>query len=728
MCSVMRPVRILSYFLWFSVFSGGLLGAENSVEAPKTPSRPAGQSQPFQLPEIVVTATKTENDPFELPFSTETIDTGRLSRAAPRSLPEALKSTPSVMLQKTAHGQGSPFIRGFTGFRNLLLIDGVRLNNSVFREGPNQYWNTVDALSIDRLEVVKGPSSVLYGSDAIGGTVNALTSRREEYGDGFDWDGRANYRVSSAESSHTGRGEISGNLDQTMGFLAGGSWKDFGDVRGGEEVGHQPRTGYEERDWDAKMEFFPQPDARVVFAHQTVDQDGAWRTHSTIHGLAWEGTTVGGDLERMLDQNRDLTYLQYHATALPTFVNEVHAGVSHHSQQEQEFRIRSNLRQRKQGFDVDTLGSFLNFRSPSPVGDWVYGAEYYRDWVDSFSSQFAANGSFVRADRQGPVGDDSNYDLAGVFVQNTLPLGERVELTLGGRYNYTSAESAKVTDPVSGGLMTLDQQWDSLVGSGRVLARLDEADHWHAFAGVSQGFRAPNLSDLTRFDIARSGELEVPALDLEPEEFISLEGGLKLRYEPFTFRASYFFTDIDQMIIRAPTGRTVLVQDVPALEVTKRNSGAGYIHGTELSGNYQWHPQWSTRAGFTWMRGKVDVFPADSSVPALQTEPVSRLMPTTFDLALLWEHPGGRYWAEGSWTIADKQDRLSSADQRDTQRIPPGGTPGYSVYNLRAGWRPVDSLSVTAAIENLSDADYRIHGSGLNEPGRNFVLALDYRF
>jgi hemoglobin/transferrin/lactoferrin receptor protein len=79
------------------------------------------------------------------------------------------------MLQKTSYGQGSPFLRGFTGFRTLLMVDGVRLNNAVFREGPNQYWNTVDPWSVDRYEVVLGPASVLYGSDAVGGAVNALT-------------------------------------------------------------------------------------------------------------------------------------------------------------------------------------------------------------------------------------------------------------------------------------------------------------------------------------------------------------------------------------------------------------------------------------------------------------------------------------------------------------------------------------------------------------------------
>ena len=83
-----------------------------------------------------------------------------------------------------AYGQGSPYIRGFTGYLNVMMVDGIRLNNSVFRTGPNQYWATIDPLSLSRLEVVKGPGSVLYGTDAIGGAVNAITKSPTTYGEG----------------------------------------------------------------------------------------------------------------------------------------------------------------------------------------------------------------------------------------------------------------------------------------------------------------------------------------------------------------------------------------------------------------------------------------------------------------------------------------------------------------------------------------------------------------
>ncbi|MBM3395073.1 MAG: TonB-dependent receptor [Betaproteobacteria bacterium] len=103
-------------------------------------------------------------------------------------------------------------------------------------------------------------------------------------------------------------------------------------------------------------------------------------------------------------------------------------------------------------------------------------------------------------------------------------------------------------------------------------------------------------------------------------------------------------------------------------------------------------------------------------------------MPATTQLALKYAEPGRRWWAETGATVAAQQNRLSSADVRDTQRIPPGGTPGFAVYHVRAGWRVAQGFSLTGAMENLTDEDYRIHGSGLNEPGRNFMLSADWRF
>lgn len=244
-----------------------------------------------RLEEVVVTATRSEERVLNLPYTAERIPGAALRREQmAASLPEALTETPGIVVQQTAHGQGSPFLRGFTGFRTVALVDGIRLNNSTFRDGPNQYWSTIDALAVDRLEVVKGPGSVMYGSDAVGGTVNALM-RAPRYG--FDqnirWSGATYYRFGSAERAHLGRGEFGAAEREQWGFTLGFSTKTFGDVQGGEDVGRQAHTGYDQWDTDAKMEYFLSPSTKLTVAYQRTEQDDVERTHRTIYGLTWEG-------------------------------------------------------------------------------------------------------------------------------------------------------------------------------------------------------------------------------------------------------------------------------------------------------------------------------------------------------------------------------------------------------------------------------------------------------
>lgn len=675
----------------------------------------------YAMPKVVVTATRTEEDSFTVPYSVSGVTPLDLERVMPRTTPEALRELPSVMLQKTSHGQASPYLRGFTGFRTLMLVDGIRLNNSTFRDGPNQYWSTVDALSLDHLEVVRGPGSVLYGSDAIGGTVNAIGKGRADIGEGFDWEAGALYRYGSAEDSHTGRPEAGARFGDTLGVHLGGSIKEYGDLEGGSEVGTQPHTGYSEWDIDARADYHVAPGSRLVYGHQTVRLDDAWRTHSTVYGVRWEGTTPGSDRQRVFDQARDLDYLQYHAGDLEGFVDAMHFSVSRHYQGEIEDRIRANQARQVQTVDVNTLGLSAQLESLSPVGRWVYGAEYYRDWVDSTYEGYDAAGNLTTVRVQGPVADDATYDLVGMYVEDQIGLfEERLRVNVGGRYTHAGVDANRVRDPVTGQTIGITDSWNSLVGSGRVLYSVDDADRVAFYAGASQGFRAPNLSDLTRWD-ADWGQ-EIPTPGVNPEHYLSIEGGGRVRFRWVEAEAVYFHTLFDDMIVRVPTGEMAGTTPI----VTKENSGEGYIHGVELTLSVRPHRDWTLWGNATWMRGELDT-PVVAGGPEV-TEPVSRLMPGTVNAGLRWRHPNGRFWAELAASFAELQDRLASNDKLDTQRIPPGGTPGYDVYHLRLGWVPCRNATLSAAIENLTDADYRIHGSGVNEPGLNLVVSAALRF
>lgn len=675
------------------------------------------------LEDVIVTATRTERD-FSLPSTVHSLSSEELqNEKMVRTVPEALKEIPGIMVQRTSHGQGSPFIRGFTGFRTLFLIDGIRLNNSTFREGPNQYWSTVDPLTIERLEVVKGPSSVLYGSDAVGGTVNAIT--RGPYGSAepFAWKPRVYYRYAEAEDSHTIRSEISGGLGEGLPFLGGISYRDFGDIRGGHDMGLQPNTGYSELNGDFKLKWALGSHKSLTVAHQQVHQEDVPRTHKTVFAKSFRGTTVGKELKRDLDQDRELTYLKYETSEMGAFVDALQVTLSWHEQIEKQHRVREDKRSDSQGLDVNTLGMSLQLESLSQFGQWTYGFEYYHDDVDSFRRDFDADGLLRSVRIQGPVAGDATYDSLGVFVQDDIPLyGERLDLIFGGRFNYARADADKVEDPETGYEMSISDDWSTTVGSARILYQIDADHHWYAFSGVSQGFRAPNLSDLTRLDTARTDEIETPSPDLDPEDFIAYEIGMKAFYENFSGQLAYFYTDIDNMIVRTPTGDVVEGDN----EVTKKNAGDGYIHGVELNLGYRFHPRFTLFGSLFWMEGFVETFP--TAAPVKVEEPIDRLQPLTGVVGLRWEHPRERIWVEFVATLADDQDKLSTRDKADTQRIPPGGTPGYTVYCLRAGWKVTYDLILSAAVENITDKDYRIHGSGQNEAGTNVVFALDWSF
>lgn len=681
--------------------------------------RAQGEANRPATTKVVVTASRTEQDPFDAPRSIDVMSQQDLERLSPRSFPQALREMPSVMVQETAPGQGSPFLRGFTGYNNLLLIDGIRLNNSTFRSGPNQYWSTIDPLSLERIEVLRGTNSTLYGSDAVGGTVQVLTKSPTTHGDGSWRPGGSLYgRYGSAENSVTGRAELQVGQrwadGSRTGFLVGGTARNLGDLEGGDATGIQRETGYEETAADFKVEHWFDADSRLVLLHQRMSQDAVPRTHSTIFGQSYAGTTVGTDLQRDNFQDRYLTYLQYHQTNLGGPIDAMRLSVSWHEQSQTEDRITSSNAQRLSGFRVGTLGLFAQFESDlGQLGRLTYGIDYYRDDVDSF-----ANNSTI----QGPVADNASYDLFGVFVQDVVPLDERLELQVGVRYTYAKADADKVRDPLSGNAIALEKSWNEVTGSAHLRYELVPA-HWNLYGGVSQAFRAPSLSDLSSFEVARSGEQEVATTDLEAEQYTGYEIGTKLREGAVQGQLAWFYTDIEDQIQRYPTGTTTPGGD-PIVE--KDNVGDGYVQGVEFQYAWEFVANTTLFGANTWQYGRVSNYNAAGT--ALEDDYTSRLMPFTTQVGLRWEDAEGRFYASTSVIRAEDADRLSSGDTRDTQRIPPGGTPGYTIWNVRAGWQVDERTNLELGFDNLTDVDYRVHGSGSNSPGMNFVIGMRTTF
>lgn len=700
-------------------------GPGQNPDPAKPPGKPATAQEPKNSPQrIVVTASGFRDTELRTPYSFQTVDQLDLLENGSRTLPEALRYTPGVMIQKTAHGHGSPFIRGFTGRRNLIMIDGIRLNNSTYRGGPIQYWNTIDSLAIDHMEVIKSQGSVLYGSDAIGGTVNVMTKssdfRGESNGQAFHR-GSAFYRFDSNSVSHTGRFEASVGEGGAFGIHVGATYRDFGDIRDS-EVGGMPKTGYDEFDYDLRVDVALSSTATLTLAHQSVKQDDIWRSHRTIFFEPWHGTTLGSpDLARVYDQERTLSYLRLADHDRGGVVSSYSLTVSFQEADEDFNRTRLsgvNTRMELDRTRVDTFGAALAMESKLAGGTLVYGVDYYQDGIDSSRRDVrtdpAGNLVSIGVPVQGPVGDKARYDLFGAYAQHRMPMGEQVEVTLGSRYTYAAA-NIDVLDDGAGNAIAADRSWDKATFNLRATYRA--CDTVSIFGGVSQAFRAPNVDDLSSLKSTRSDEIASGSLGVDAEDFLTYELGSRYRDRDASVDASVFYTDMSDAITRRPVGTVPITNEV----ITAPTNGAdGYLWGAELEGSMRLCDTLTATGMVAYVDGEVDTFPTGALTSV--REPVSRLMPLTGSVAVRWQQPNSDLWLGARVTAVARGGRLSTRDRGDTSRIPPSGTPGYVHVMLNAGYQASERLELFFTLDNATDIDYRVHGSGLNEPGINAIV------
>ncbi len=675
------------------------------------------------LDPLIITATRIGQEASESTNSTTILDADFIRENTRRTLPDALQYTPGVLVQKTANGHGSPIIRGFTGRQNLLLVDGVRINNSTLRSGPVQYWNTVDPLSIERFELIRSQGSVLYGSDAVGGTLNAFTKssdfRSRPDGESY-FGGSTSYEYrSNGQGSHTGRLETEAGVGGKYGFWLGLSQKEFGDIEDS-SVGLMRDTGYPEEDLDFRFDYAINPESTLTFAHQYVNQDDISRWHRTLNNPGWNhgshAATAGTWNANTYDQERSLTYIRFAGSnpMADAFIKTWTATLSYQDVTDSEFQDRlpaGGTSIRRSNIDLQTIGTDLTLESKIGDGTLVYGFDFYHDMVNSSGS--TNNNLGTKYKENLPIADDSTYDLFGLFTQYQWNATDRLEITPGFRYTYAHAELGRFTDSTSTLRTDETQNWDSIVGSLRALYRVDKS--WNLFGGISEAFRAPNLDDLSGNLTSKASTPSLGSLDVEPEKFITYEVGARRNSDNLSIQTAVFYTQIKDVIAGVPS------TPLPGAPTVTANGNDGYIYGIELEGSWRFQPQW-TLSGFTsWQEGRNEI-PSFVGGPTT-SRPMTRQLPITGSLALRWTSQSEKYWIEGRVLAAAKEDRITTADQAaDAQRIPTGGTPGYLVNSVRAGWQVNEHLDLNCAIENITGEDYRNHGSGQNEVGFGVII------
>lgn len=648
-----------------------------------------------------------------------------LERRLPRSAPDALRYEPGVFVQQTAHGQASVFIRGLTGQQTLLLFDGIRLNTSTWRQGPNQYFFTLDAQSIDSIEVIRGGSSTRHGSDALGGVIAAAPIEAPV------GDGRARFvpaltlKATSADQEAGGRFSLSGSIG-SVGFVGG-----FGLRRVGllESAGPLPGA-------PADVPRFA-PDGRTQlgtgFNELTADGRITWR--GGAHEL-----TLASNAYRQYDAPRTdqcppafarsdecLTYTEQFRTltwaawkAHFAELKTARATLSWQRQHEEREGARPASFVLNTGRDtVDTFGASVLLDSRRfALSEWLGleltgGADGYVDLVESKAWVGFSDIAVVRELTRGQYLTGSSSFTGGLFADGALLLGDRLTLRAGGRLGLAALSSpgdaASGTTAVRGTYVP----WAAHAGvDWRPFAPLT------LLANVDRSFRAPNLDDLTSRQQTGPGfQFENPALS--PERAVTLEAGARLRHEWLSLDVWAFQTWLEDAVVKQPRDVTDCPPATPQCSSAwfryqlQNAPGASQVRGVEGSARLRLPLGFGVRAtsAYTWGEGPTKI-------------PLSRIPPVNGTLEVSWRHEVG-LMLTGALRWAGAQDRLALADLSDA-RIPLGGTPGYAVIDLRASLR-FSPVLITMVMENLLDTPWRAHGSSINGPGRGLMLLIGFR-
>ncbi len=666
------------------------------------------------------------------PFSSSHMSGISVRDRAAKTPAEALREEPGVFVQKTNHGGGSAVLRGFSSNQILLMVDGIRLNNSTFRLGNHQYLATVDPFSLHSIQVYRGPNSVAYGTDALGGVINVDTwaARQEPGRKGFKWatHGAVRYATIDGEKTTHLRALL---LDDSWNGTIGLSGRRFGDLKRGANSTEpsienatngteQSPSGFDAWDVDAKLRWIATPRDHLTFAYQRGEQIEVPRYDKYEN--------EGFDRWVFDPQVRELAYARYlHGrwNGDPLF----QLTLSRNLQEEgRETRPDPGDDLTVEHDRVTTWGANAEgYWIPNRAHRVVFGGDLYADDVESARERRAPGGAVTR-DAQGRFPDGATYQSGGIFLLEQFRPSSgrfaRAELDAGLRYSWFDATfTPSDPDLVPEGSENVSQTFDALTGSlGGVYRLGDPAGRFRVHGNVSQAFRAPNLSDITKLGESKGTTYEVPNYGLDAEKVVSYELGLSGRARPGKWMTDWqlagFYSQIIDLLASADTalaGERFLIEGSDTLKIkTKKNVGKAFIRGAELSLQTKRKP-WLVRANATITYGENTTL----------VEPVGGVPPAFGLVSVRYSAGSGRSIRLYSrWAL--EQNRLSS-DDLDDPRIPPGGTPGWMTWNVACTfglYRLPGNPRLNVNLENLLDTNYREHGSGVNGPGRNLVLSL----
>ncbi|MBI5370611.1 MAG: TonB-dependent receptor [Sphingobacteriales bacterium] len=670
----------------------GLIGF---FSLPAAAQQPAGTTDTVgeSLREVVVTAQRSKQQNIYVPYSVSTLSAQYTKEFHPRTSPDALMSMPGVFVQRTNLGGGSPFVRGLTGNQTLILVDGIRLNNSTFRYGPNQYLNTIDAYTIRRVEVARGTGSVQYGTDAMGGVIQVFTKEPSFTSGKPVVNGMLSGKYMTGGMEKTARGEAQYSGKRTA-LLAGISKRDFGDIRGGDTTGKQTPSGYDEWAFDIKARFLLKKNITLLLANQFLQQQHV----PVYHKVQLENYR----LNEMDPQQRFLGYAKLLVAGHSVWNKETEITISfqqglegRNSQKNGSTILRKEKdRVRTAGITADILSAFTrNWTANS-------GMEIYMDKVAS-NRQDVNTVSGEATAKRGLYPDASVYGNYSLYSLQHFRYGHWL-LDAGLRFNTFSV---RIRDTSLGNVRITPS---ALVGNTALMYILSQQQS--VYITFSSGYRAPNVDDMGTLGIV-DFRYELPSAGLRPEKSAHTELGYKIQHKGFSGTAALFYMHLSDLITRVKEEGQV-INGYPVYR--KENSEAAFIRGAEFSISYQVVKALRVNGGLACTYGQ----------NLTRNEPLRRMPPMNGRLMTLYRETD--WYMAAEMQFAAKQNRLAQGDKEDN-RIPVGGTPGWAVYHLYGGYK-TKSVQFSAGLQNIFNKDYRTHGSGINGLGRSGWIAVSFQW
>jgi len=712
-----------------------------------------------ELEESIVYSSKFVEKKKNLAQPIEIITAKTIARINAQNMGDLLLNTGQLFVQKSQQGGSSPVIRGFEASRVLLVVDGIRLNNAIYRSGHLQNVITLDQFMLDRVEVLYGAGSTLYGSDALGGVVHMRT-RTPQLSQGektlFKSQFVTRYSSANRENTFHSSQEIVG---KKWGWLQSATFSNFGDMRMGDRYPKKypdfgRRTQYIEtlngvdqlvtnpddriqkfsgfKQWDlmGKLLFKPRADQTHLLNLQHSNSSNIPRydrlqDRKTFTGI---GNTLRWAEWYYGPQTRWLAAYEWNiknkrlADELRLNVNYQHVK---ESRQQREYLAYTEFDSRREA--VNIVGFTLDAREKWRQHEITLGADAQLNTVHSLAERTnLLTGTVSAINTRYPDGRNRMV-LAGIFGQHLYKsLNGKWVLNDGLRLQYAGLHSTLVNNsffnfPFS----TIDQRQRALTGNlGLVHLR---SGGFRVSANVASAFRAPNLDDAARiFESSNSARrLIVPNPRIKPEYTYTADLQVQYRREAIKMEWGGFYTLFRNAIALAPfrlNGQdSVLFNGIMARVIANQNTRRAFVRGfyyrfeIDLAKGLRWENTITTTYG-RFINPDKTLKPLDHIPPAFgRTALLYRKGNLTSEFFMLFN---------GTKKIED----FNPDGEDNGQYATPDGMPSWYTLNIRTEYRLLKGFTLQAGLENLLDRNYRYFASGFSAPGRNLFITIRQNF